>query len=74
MLRTKIHLIITCKGTKNNNIVEKCSLLHSGYWGDKEVIFHQKYHESLQNNNSFWLGFDTSLPFGKFSGRDGKQS
>ncbi|MFQ5441088.1 MAG: hypothetical protein ACE5DL_06460 [Nitrosopumilaceae archaeon] len=61
-----------CKGTKKNHRVEKCSFLYYGNWGDKEVISHQKLHESTENKNSFWLGFDISLPFGKFSGRDGK--
>jgi len=67
-------LIITCKGIKKNGSLEKCSFLHNGNWGDEDVISHQKYHESLQIKNSFWLGFVVSLPFGKFSGRDGKQS
>jgi hypothetical protein len=66
-------LIITCKGIKKNGQIEKCSFLYDGNWGDSELINHQSFHES-QNKNSFWLGYDTSLSFGKFSGRDGKQS
>jgi hypothetical protein len=67
-------LIITCKGSKKNGIVEKCTFLYSGKWGDDEIVHHQKFHKSLENKNSFWLGFDTSLSYGKFSGRDGKQT
>ncbi len=67
-------MIITCKGTKINGDVEKCPFLHDGNWGDRKLVQHQLHHESLQNKNSFWLGFETSLSFGKFSGRDGKQS
>ena len=62
-----------CKGTKKNNRLEKCSFLYAGNWGDEEIISHQKFHESSGEKNSFWLGFDVSLPFGKFSGRDGKE-
>ncbi len=72
-MRNKISLIITCKGTKKKGLVEKCQFMYNGNWGDDEVIKHQLFHESLQNKNSFWLGFDTSLSFGKFSGRDGKK-
>ena len=53
--------------------IEKCTFLHNGNWGDDKLIQHQFYHESLKTKNSFWLGFETSLSFGKFSGRDGKQ-
>lgn len=67
-------MIITCKGTKKNNKVEKCSFLYYGNWGDENLITHQIYHESFQNKDSFWLGFDTSIQYGIFSGRDGKQS
>ena len=67
-------MIITCKGTKINGDVEKCPFLHDGNWGDSKLVQHQLHHESLQNKNSFWLGFETSLSFVKFSGRDGKQS
>jgi hypothetical protein len=65
-------LIITCKGSKKNGIIEKCNFLYDGNWGDSEIVDHQTFHESTPNKNSFWLGFDTSLSFGKFSGRDGK--
>ncbi len=65
-------MIITCKGTKKNGKFEKCSFLHSGDWGDKEIVSHQQYHETLKDDELFWLGFETSLSFGKFSGRDGK--
>ncbi|MEJ2260702.1 MAG: hypothetical protein P8X83_03455 [Nitrosopumilaceae archaeon] len=67
-------LIITCKGTKTNGKVEKCAFLHEGNWGDDKLIEHQAFHDSISDENSFWLGFDSSLSFGKFSGRDGKQS
>jgi len=65
-------LIITCKGSKKSGIIEKCQFLHDGDWGDSKVVDHQIFHESIQHKNSFWLGFETSLSFGKFSGRDGK--
>jgi hypothetical protein len=67
-------LIITCKGTKKNGHIEKCSFLYEGNWGDDELTQHQLFHESIENKMSFWLGFDSSLSFGKFSGRDGKLS
>ena len=54
--------------------MEKCAFLYDGDWGDDKLIEHQAFHESLLDDNSFWLGFDYSLSFGKFSGRDGKQS
>lgn len=72
-MRNKISLIITCKGTKKKGLVEKCQFMYNGNWGDDEVVKHQLFHESLQNKNSFWLGFANSLSFGKFSGRDGKK-
>ena len=71
-MRNKMYLIITCKGSKKDGILKKCQFLHDGNWGDNEMIEHQLFHESLQNKNSFWLGFDTVLSYGKFSGRDGK--
>jgi hypothetical protein len=67
-------LIITCKGTKKNDKIEKCPFLYNGDWGDHELERHQLFHESLKTKNSFWLGFETSQSFGKYSGRDGKQS
>jgi len=67
-------LIITCKGTKKDGHVEKCTFLYDGEWGDDKLIEHQAFHESTEKNGSFWLGYDSSLAFGKFSGRDGKQS
>jgi len=73
-MRNKTSLIITCKGTKKNGQVEKCQFLYNGDWGDEALVTHQLSHESLKSKNSFWLGFDTSLSFGKFSGRDGKPS
>ena len=72
-MRNKTSLIITCKGTKKKGKVEKCPFLYNSNWGDDEIVKHQLFHESLQNKNSFWLGFGTSLSFGKFSGRDGKK-
>ena len=65
-------MIITCKGSKKSGVLKKCNFLHDGNWGDREVLDHQIFHESLQHKNLFWLGFDTTLSFGKFSGRDGK--
>lgn len=73
-MRDKTSLIITCKGTKTKGRVKKCAFLYDGDWGDDKLIEHQAFHESLLDDNSFWLGFDSSLSFGKFSGRDGKQS
>ena len=68
----KIFLIIKCKGIQKNGQIEKCPFLYNGNWGDIELVQHQLFHESPKEKNSFWLGFDTSLSFGKFSGRDGK--
>ena len=67
-------MIITCKGIKNKGHVEKCPFLYDGDWGDDQLIQHQLFHESLESKNLFWLGFDIYRSFGKFSGRDGKQS
>ena len=74
MLRTKVFVIITCKGTKSKNKIKKCSFMYEGSWGDEDIVSHQKLHESNENETVFWLGFDTSLPFGKYSGRDGKKN
>ena len=73
MLSDNISLIITCKGTKTKNHVQKCSFLHDGNWGDEKLIEHQNFHESMTSDDSYWLGFDSYLSYGKFSGRDGKQ-
>ncbi len=67
-------MIITCKGIKKNGVIEKCQFLHDGNWGDDELNQHQIFHESINDDNLFWLGFDTLLSFGKYSGRDGKSS
>ena len=67
-------MIITCKGVKFCGKILHCSFLHEGNWGDEELTKHQLFHESKEDKDSFWLGFDTSLSFGKFSGRDGKAS
>lgn len=74
MSRYKNSLIINCKGTKKNNKIEKCSFLYDGNWGDENLTTHQAYHESFQTKDIFWLGFDISVQYGKFSGRDGKNS
>jgi len=66
-------LIIKCKGVKQNNQFEQCEFIHAGNWGDLELFLHQKFHKSLENSNYSWLGFDTSQPFGRYSGRDGKR-
>ena len=39
----------------------------------QKLIKHKKYHESLENENYSWLGFDVPQPSGKLSGRDGKR-
>lgn len=65
-------LIIKCKGVQKNHKFENCEFIHAGNWRDLELINHQKFHESLENDNYYWFGFDTCLSFGKFSGRDGK--
>jgi len=67
-------LIILCKGVKIPNGIKKCDFLYSGTWGDSALIEHQKFHQSLENNNYLWLGFDTPQSFGHYSGRDGKRS
>jgi hypothetical protein len=66
-------MLIICKGAKKNNQTEKCSFIFNGKWGDKILIEHQKYHQSLENVSYFWLGFDVPLELGNFSGRDGKR-
>jgi len=70
----KITLIIKCKGIQKNHLFEKCEFLCDANWGDAELVEHQKYHKSLEDENYSWLGFDMSQSFGKFSGRDGKRS
>jgi len=67
-------LIITCKGVKYHGVAQTCSFLHDGNWGDQELAKHQLYHESALDKDSFWLGFDTPLSIGRYSGRDGKYS
>jgi hypothetical protein len=67
-------LLIQCKGSKKNSMLEKCPFLCDGDWGDVELVNHQKLHDSLESKNCFWLGFDVSQSFGKFSGRDGKRN
>ena len=72
-LTIKNYLIITCKGIQKNHRLEKCPFFHDGNWEDAELVEHQKYHKSLENENYSWLGFDVSQPSGKLSGRDGKR-
>jgi len=67
-------LIITCKGVKYHGIIQNCSFLHDGNWGDQELEKHQLSHETTLEKDSFWLGFDAVLSIGRFSGRDGKYS
>ena len=67
------HLIIICKGAQINHQLEKCNFLHDGNWDDMELVEHQKYHKSLENENHSWLGFDVPQSSGKLSGRDGKR-
>ncbi len=50
-----------------------CTFLHDGNWEDAELIEHQKYHKSLENENHSWLGFVVPQSSGKLSGRDGKR-
>lgn len=64
-------MLITCKGIQKNNRHEKCHFIYDGDWGDSELMEHQNFHETQSHS---WLGFDTSQPIGKFSGRDGKSS
>ena len=66
-------MIIICKGIQKNHQLEKCEFLHDGDWKDSELVEHQNYHKSLENENYSWLGFDVPQPSGKFSGRDGKR-
>lgn len=67
-------MIIICKGIQKNHQLEKCEFIHNGNWEDSELIEHQKYHKSLENEHYSWLGFDITQSFGKFSGRDGKRN
>ncbi len=66
-------MIIICKGNKKNNQLQKCLFIHDGDWGDPELIEHEKFHKSFENENYSWLGFDAPQTLGKFSGRDGKR-
>ena len=66
-------MIIICKGIQKNQRLEKCEFAHNGNWGDFDLIEHQKYHKSLENENYSWLGFGVTQPSGKLSGRDGKR-
>ena len=59
---------------QKNQKFKKCEFSHDGNWGDVELVEHQKYHESLENEHYFWLGFDMPQSFGTFSGRDGKRT
>jgi len=65
-------LIIKCKGIKKNQKIETCEFIYAGNWGDSELVNHQKFHKSLENNNYLWFGFDVCLTFGKFEEHDGK--
>ncbi len=67
-------LIIICKGIQKNHRFEKCMFHCDCNWGDKELVEHQKYHKSLEDENYSWLGFDVPQSFGNFSGRDGKRT
>jgi len=67
-------MIITCKGIRKNHQFKKCTFLYDGNWEDVELIEHQKYHESFEDENYSWLGFTISQSSGKFSGRDGKRT
>ncbi len=67
-------MIITCKGIQKNHRFKKCTFLYDGNWEDVELIEHQKYHESFEDENYSWLGFTISQSSGKFSGRDGKRT
>ena len=67
-------MIIICRGIQKNHRFEKCNFFCDGNWGDKELLEHQKYHKSLEDENYSWLGFDVPQSFGNFSGRDGKRT
>lgn len=67
-------MIIVCKGVKKKNKIEKCEFLHTGSWGEAKLVEHEKYHQSLEDQNCFWLGFDVSQSLGNHSGRDGKRN
>jgi hypothetical protein len=66
--------MIICRGAKIFNKVEKCDFLFSGSWDEPTLVEHQKLHQSLENKNYSWLGFDTSQSFGIYSERDGKRT
>ena len=67
-------MIIICKGARKNNKIEKCEFLHTGSWSEVKLTEHEKYHQSLEDQNYFWLGFDVSQSLGNYSGRDGKRN
>jgi len=67
-------MIISCKGTQKNHHVQTCAFLYDGEWGDLKLFEHEKFHKSLEEKSIFWLGFETSQPFGKLSDRDGKRT
>jgi len=50
--------MIICKGARKSNKLEKCDFQFSGNWGDAELVEHQNMHQSLENKNYSWLGFD----------------
>ncbi len=67
-------LIIVCRGATSDGRIQKCRFSHDGEWGDRELVEHQRLHESARRPGRAWLGFDLPQPFGAHSGRDGKRS
>ncbi|MGI9567469.1 MAG: hypothetical protein ACR2LL_10735 [Nitrosopumilus sp.] len=66
--------MIICKGSKKDHKFENCLFVYDGNWGDAKLVEHQNYHESLENENYCWLGFDVPQTIGRHSGRDGKRN
>lgn len=52
---------------------KKCNFLYEGNLDDAKLLEHQKFHESEFPVNSFWFGFDITLPIGLFCSRCGKK-
>lgn len=66
-------MLIVCKGIRSKGKSQNCKFIYDGDWGDEKLLEHEKLHTKKLESGDFWLGFDVSRSFGKFSGRDGKR-
>ncbi len=54
--------LIECQGSWEDGLPHSCDFYHYGEWGDKQLNKHQKEHEKLCNQKTyFWSGFERSL-------------